>query len=98
MMFVRIVFFFKKAKEIKLANKDKKMTRFNLFIFFATLGIAILNLYHAIISAVLNYIAYFIALRGGKLLDFHNIHRFIIYSSIDMITAIGVLYLFYELD
>lgn len=28
----------------------------------------------------------------------HNIHRFMIYSTIDVLTALGVLYLFYELE
>ena len=65
---------------------------------------ACLNLYHAVSSVTFYFYRYLISPNiedktiGGLDSDLHNIHRFMIFPIIDLLTAIGVLYLFYELD
>ena len=66
-----------------------------------------MNLYHALSSVGFYYIAFFVEgyqqsnVESDRIDNeeyrIHNFHRFMIYPFIDMVTALCMLYLFYEL-
>lgn len=62
-----------------------------------TIAVAFFNLYQAVSSVALNYISKFLVTDPGDSIV-HHFHRFIVYSIIDLVTALALLYLFFELE
>lgn len=78
-------------------------------IIILTIFVAATNLYDSVASFSLFIVSYFYELnKTGAFLytdsfykslrDFQNINRYIIFATIDFITALGLLYLFYHLE
>lgn len=62
-----------------------------------TIVVAFLNLYQAVSSVALSYISKFLVIEAGDSVV-HHFHRFIVYSIIDLVTALALNYLFLQLE